>query len=90
MSTKRENENDSANGTKPLVSRRFVCDHCEQEWEIDFKCPKCSDKLITVEGFTPKLDWSGSPFEDEMEWGEEDEYTGDVCYNCCNCQFNGG
>lgn len=26
------------------VSRRFTCDHCNEDWEVDYKCDKCSDK----------------------------------------------
>lgn len=59
---------ESPNSVKPLVSRRFTCDHCEETWEIAYKCKKCSDK------------WDD----------DEQDYTGDVCGNCCNCQFNGG
>lgn len=55
-------------GTKEdhKISGCFTCDHCEENWESDYKCNKCSDKWI--------------------EYNED--FSGDVCKNCCNCQFN--
>ena len=71
------------------VSSRFICEHCEEEWEIEFKCKQCSDKMITEFVEKPNLHWSGAPGDDEMELGEEDVYTGNVCGNCCRCHENG-
>lgn len=54
------------------VSSRFICDCCGDEWEIAFKCEKCSNRL------EPILDEDG--FEDVCE-------KFDICGNCCDCHL---
>jgi len=72
-----------------VLAAVFTCDHCEEEWEIGFKCNECSDKIITVQSELPNLHWSGYPIEDEYVMGDENVSTGNVCGNCCSCHENG-
>jgi hypothetical protein len=71
------------------VSSRFTCDHCGENWEIEFKCKDCSDKIITIQSERPNLHWSGYPIEDEYIMGDENVSSGNVCGNCCSCHENG-
>jgi len=88
-----KNETTNLHETPPLqqgaVSIRFTCDHCEEDWEIEFKCKDCSDKIITVECEVPNLHWCGYPIEDEYVMGKESVSSGNVCGNCCSCHENG-
>lgn len=68
---------------KHLLVAVFTCDHCEQEWDIGYKCLECSDKAILVEYEAPNLYSSGCPIEAEYVLREEIEWTGNVCGNCC-------
>ena len=63
----------------------FTCDHCQETWDLRFKCETCSDKLELVECEVPNIHWSGTPSDDEFILGEEMVNTGNVCRNCCNC-----
>ncbi len=62
------------------------CEHCEQEWEESFFCKKCSNQNMGAElEEVPDPMWDG--FGDEMTWKMVDQYSGDVCMNCCNCNL---
>ena len=65
---------------------RKYCDCCEEEWEQDFFCTKCSgvqhfDGEMVLE---PNLFWDGSP-NDEYTWQDRESEYMDVCRNCCRC-----
>jgi hypothetical protein len=64
------------------MEKKF-CDCCNEEHEETFFCEECSNEYIgTTE--SPRL-FFYSWLEDEMEWIEEDVFSGDVCMNCCTC-----
>jgi hypothetical protein len=68
--------------------KKKYCDCCGEEWEETFFCKKCSNKYVGTETVeSPRLDWCGWPPQDEMEWVEEDVFSGDVCMNCCTCHM---
>jgi hypothetical protein len=76
------NKNISTNKEK----RFFICDICDQEFEIDYMCEKCSDKIIEEETEVPNLQWNGLDTECEFITEIEPIWIGDVCLNCCNCK----
>ena len=57
----------------PIVTKRFICDSCEEEWEEEFKCDKCSGLH-----YVPEYDENGFD-EDGANW------LLSTCFNCCNC-----
>ena len=71
-----------------MPEKKITCDCCGEEWEESFFCKKCSHKFIgTKWEETPKVMWDGSG--NDMEWEEVDQFTGDVCGNCCRCHLRG-
>ncbi len=56
------------------VSGTFICDVCDCEHDMSYKCAKCSNKayINTHEDVCGYI---------TSEWA----YSGDVCGNCCNC-----
>ena len=56
----------------------LICDNCEEEWEKEFFCEKCSQKMVEVDC---------EEWDDDHQFytiGTEMESTGDVCKNCCH------
>jgi hypothetical protein len=88
MENKTSNNQKNSNEANSQLAAVFTCDYCEQEFDISYKCPECSDKVIEVESELPNLHWSGFPIEDEYVLGKEMEWTGNVCGNCCDCYKN--
>jgi len=69
-----------------MSEKQMTCDCCEQEWEESFFCKECSHKFIGTEWVeTPRLDYYG--VGNEMEWEQEDQFSGDICGNCCTCHL---
>lgn len=55
-------------------SKPFICDVCDCEHDMNYKCEKCSYKAY--------IDTYEDVFGDiTSEW----VCSGDVCGNCCNC-----
>lgn len=75
------NKNISTNKEK----RFFICDNCGQEFEIDYMCEKCSDKIIEEETEVLNLSWNGLNTECEFIIDTEPIWTGNICLNCCSC-----
>lgn len=74
MENKTSINHENGNSTKPLVSGTFICDVCDCEHEMNYKCVKCSGKAY--------INTHEDVFGDiTSEW----TYSGDVCGNCCNC-----
>jgi hypothetical protein len=55
------------------VTKRFICDSCEEEWEESFKCDKCSGLH-----YVPEYDENG--FDEDGA-----NCLLSTCFNCCNC-----
>lgn len=70
------------------INKQFICDHCGQVFEINYKCEKCSDKIVTELVEKRNLNFFGYPSSDEYFFEEEDFFTGNVCGNCCICSDN--
>ena len=66
-----------------------ICDACGEKWEDDFFCLDCSDQLYTEEEEVPNIHWCGAPDEEEYVLEDVTYSTGDICKNCCTCQFRG-
>ena len=72
MKNKTENNPQTANSDLDAVSTRFICDCCDEEWEIEFMCEKCSNRMEAITD----------------ECGFEVDYArADVCGNCCDCHL---
>ena len=65
------------NETKPCtiqnVTKRFICDSCEENWEQEFKCDKCSGLH-----YVPEYDENG--FDEDGA-----NCLLSTCLNCCSC-----
>ena len=71
---------------KPMRDKTKICDCCGNTWEDSFFCSACSNKYIGMrEVEVPIIPWDG--WGPDTEMGEEEEYSGDVCLNCCECHF---
>ena len=55
------------------VTKRFICDGCEVEWEEEFKCDKCS-------GLHYVPDYNEDGFDDDGA-----NLLLSTCFNCCIC-----
>lgn len=55
-----------------VVTRRFICDSCEEEWEESFKCDKCSGLK-----YIPDYDMDG--FDQDGK-----NCLISTCFNCCD------
>lgn len=64
-----------------------TCDACEETWEDEFFCPKCSEGSRLIEEEVPNLMWSGWPPGGETITEEVDCPNGDICLNCCICHW---
>lgn len=63
------------------ISRRR-CDCCEEEWEPEFFCERCSSEgeLVTVDAPIVMWDYCGPDTEEREEW-----VTREICLNRCWC-----
>lgn len=79
---------DMINQLRDNEEKRMICDCCEQDFEKSYFCEKCSNKYIGIKMVeTPKLIYD---YGNEMEWTEEDQFSGNICGNCCACHLKGG
>lgn len=64
----------------------MTCDVCDEEWEVDFFCDRCSHRGEFVEVLRPSS-WDVG-YGSEMEWDVEWLYMS-ICLNCCDCYLRG-
>ncbi len=63
------------------------CDNCGEEWEESFFCEKHSNVIYTEMAEVPDIMWSGASRTSGNTTEEIEMNTGDLCFNCCNCNI---
>ena len=64
------------------------CDCCSEEWEESFFCKKHSNNVYYEMEEVPDIMWNGDSRTSGFVLEEVENYTGNVCFNCCNCNLD--